>query len=159
MKFEFLQSQLGTSPTVVIPTLGLTLSERLPAKASDNALAIVETMNAPGFGPPLHRHPETEIFRVLEGKYLYEVDGKQSEASAGDLVCVPGGAAHTFVNISDKPSRQFVMILPAFDSLKFFTELGKVLEHGMVSMAALNEFGKPWEMEFLGPPLSARSRV
>jgi hypothetical protein len=30
----------------------------------------MEQVNAPGFGPPLHRHNEAEIFRVLEGVYL-----------------------------------------------------------------------------------------
>ena len=29
-------------------------------------------MNAPGKGPPRHRHHEAEIFRVIEGRYLYD---------------------------------------------------------------------------------------
>jgi hypothetical protein len=43
-------------------------------------LTAIETENAPGYGPPLHRHRETEIFYVLEGHYLFEVDGARFEA-------------------------------------------------------------------------------
>ncbi len=104
--------------------------------------------------PPLHRHTETEVFRVLEGRYLYEVNGSRFEASAGDVVSVPGGAAHTFMNITDQPARQLVMMVPAMDAKAFFLGLAEVLAHGRPDLATLNAFGKPWTVEFLGPPLT-----
>jgi gentisate 1,2-dioxygenase len=58
----------------------------------------------PGFGTPLDRHGETEIFRVFEGRDLFQVVNERFEPGEGDIVSVPGGAAHAFVNISDKPS-------------------------------------------------------
>ena len=79
---------------------------------------------APGYGPPLHRHYETEVFRVLEGRYLYEVDGRRFNLAAGDLVSVPSGAAHAFTNVSDLPSRQLVLMLPAMDAVGFFSDWG-----------------------------------
>jgi quercetin dioxygenase-like cupin family protein len=96
----------------------------------------------PGFGPPLHRHGETEIFRVLEGRYLFEVNGRRFEAASGDTLSVPGGDAHAFVNLTDKPARQLVMILLAMDAARFFTELGQFLK-GKPDRDALNVFGKP----------------
>jgi quercetin dioxygenase-like cupin family protein len=62
---------------VKIPAIGLELAVRLPHDASGGALTVFETVNAPGFGLPLHRHTEAEVFRVMEGEYLYEVDGKR----------------------------------------------------------------------------------
>jgi uncharacterized cupin superfamily protein len=106
----------------------------------------------------LHRHRETEVFRVLEGRYLYEVNGRRFEAAAGDLVSVPGGDAHAFVNITDKPARQLVMMLPAMDAQRFFLGLGQILENGRPDGDALNAFGEHWGVEFLGPPLSAEGR-
>jgi uncharacterized cupin superfamily protein len=118
-----------------------------------------ETVNAPGFGPPLHRHHETEIFRVLEGNYLYEVDGQRFTAVTGDLISVPGGVAHTFVNTTHRPARQLVLMLPAMDAVAFFTGLGEIIVSGSPDRAALNAYGARWGVEFLGPPISAAAVI
>jgi quercetin dioxygenase-like cupin family protein len=153
MPFHFFRSADDNRPPLKIPALGLELTVRLPPETSDRALTILETVNAPGFGPPLHRHHETEIFRVLEGRYLFEVNGQRFEAGAGEVVSVPGGDAHGFVNISDKPSRQIVLMLPGMDAQKFFFDLNEVFTKGKRDMATLNAFGEPWGVEFLGPPI------
>lgn len=138
-----------------MPEIGLELRVRLPPEASDGAMTVIETLNAPGFGPPLHRHAETEVFRVLSGRYLFEMDGRRFIAEAGDVVSVPGGAAHAFVNLTDAPSRQLVMILPGLDAAGFFLGLGAVMRGGIPDRAALNAFGARWGVEFLEPPLRA----
>jgi quercetin dioxygenase-like cupin family protein len=138
---------------VRIPAIGLDLRVRLPPAASDEAMTIIETTNAPGFGPPLHRHAETEIFRVLSGRYLFEVDGRRFHAETGDVVTVPGGAAHAFVNVTDAPAQQYILILPGLDATAFFTELGEVMRNGVPDKALLNDFGARWGVEFLGPPI------
>ncbi len=79
-----------TAEPVRIPELGLELTVRLPSETLSGAMTVMETVNAGGFGPPLHRHREAEVFRVMEGAYLFEVDGNRFEAQAGDVVCVPG---------------------------------------------------------------------
>jgi quercetin dioxygenase-like cupin family protein len=139
---------------IKIPELGLELTIRLPTQALSGAMTLMETVNAAGFGPPLHRHREAEVFRVMEGLYLFEVDGSRFQAQAGDVVCVPRGAAHAFLNLSDTPSRQVVMMLPAMDAERFFLELAAVLASPHSDRAALNAFGVPWAVEFLGPPLT-----
>ncbi|MDI7865139.1 cupin domain-containing protein [Rhizobiaceae bacterium n13] len=154
MAFSFLRSR-GEEPPVSVPAIGLELFVRLPPAASGTAMTVIETINAPGFGPPRHRHNETEVFRVLEGRYLYEVDGSQFYAEIGDLVSIPGGAAHGFVNVTDRPARQLIMILPGLDARTFFTELGSVMKDGVPDTGMLNAFGRKWGVEFLGPPLHA----
>ena len=154
MAFEFSLSHVGESK-LEIPAMGLELSVRLSNSVSGGALTVLETVNAVGTGPPLHRHRETEVFRVLEGEYLYEVDGRRFRAVTGDVVSVPGGAAHTFTNASGSAARQLVMMLPAMDALRFFTGLGELMAGGRPDMATLNAFGAPWSVEFLGPPIHA----
>jgi len=156
MPFQFFHSTAHDLSLVKIPAIGLELAVRLPPEASGDALTVIETMNAPGFGPPLHRHRETEVFRILEGRYLFEVDGRRFEAGASEVVSVPGGAAHTFVNITDKPAHQLIMILPAMDAQSFFLGLGDIMAKGKPDQQTLNEFGKAWGVEFLGPPLSVK---
>ena len=154
MPFTFWRSRGGEAP-IAIPAIGLDLFLRLPPAASGGALTVIETVNAPGFGPPRHRHREAEVFRVLEGRYLYEVDGRRFHADTGDVVSVPGGAEHAFVNASDRPARQLVAIVPGLDAEAFFTGLGAVMKDGVPDAAALNAFGARWHVEFLGPPLHA----
>jgi hypothetical protein len=61
MAFEFWQSRRDETP-ISIPAIGLNLFVRMPAGMSGGAMTVIETVNAPGFGPPRHRHPEAEIF-------------------------------------------------------------------------------------------------
>src|SRR5215475_7130223 len=123
MAFQFFQSPAAEANPLKIPALGLDLTVRVPPNMTGGELTWLETVNAPGFGPPLHRHRETEIFRVLEGCYRFQVDNNQFEARAGDVVSVPGGAAHAFVNITDEPARQLVLVLPPMHARKCFAGL------------------------------------
>ena len=150
MTLSFWRSR-GDEAPIAIPAIGLDLFVRLPPASNDCAVTVFETINAPGFGPPRHRHNEVEVFRVLEGCYLYEVDGKRFQADVGDLVSVPGGAEHGFVNITTRPARQLVMILPGLDAGDFFTELGGVVKDDIPDQQALNDFGHRWNVEFLAP--------
>jgi quercetin dioxygenase-like cupin family protein len=152
MSFSFLHSR-ADEPSIEVPAIGLTLRVPLPPQSSDGAVTAIETINLPGFGPPLHRHHETEIFRVLEGRYLFECDGRRLIAGTGDVVTIPGGAAHAFVNITDRPARQFILIVPGLDAVAFFTGLAGVMKNGMPDKDLLAAFGEKWGVEFLGPPL------
>ena len=62
----------------------------------------------PGAGPSLHRHPYPEVFITQEGTATFFVgeDGKERETGAGEIVVVPAGEWHGFVNSGDGPLRQ-----------------------------------------------------
>ena len=148
----------ATETPIKIPAIGLELFVRLPPAASAGEFCFIDTINGPGKGPPLHRHREAEIFRVIEGRYLYQVDGRRFFAEVGDVVSVPGGAAHGFVNVTDAPARQFILITPALDAAAFFTELAATMRDGLPDRDALNAFGEKWAVEFLGPPLDPHAQ-
>jgi len=152
MNISFLHSS-GAEAPIKIPAIGLDLFVRMPPSASGGEFCFIETINAPGAGPPRHRHREAEIFRVLEGRYLYEMEGRRFYAEAGDVVSIPGGSEHGFVNVTDKPARQYILMAPALDAATFFTELAATMRDGIPDKALLNAFGVKWCVEFLGPPL------
>jgi mannose-6-phosphate isomerase-like protein (cupin superfamily) len=52
----------------------------------------------PGSGPKLHRHPYEEVFVVQEGSVTFTAGGDVIEASGGQVVVVPTGVPHKFVN-------------------------------------------------------------
>jgi quercetin dioxygenase-like cupin family protein len=151
--FSVVQSKAQEAP-IAIPAMGLDLFVRMPPAASGGLMSIIETINAPGKGPPRHRHPETEIFRVLEGRYLYELAGRRFYAEAGDVVSIPGNVEHGFVNVTDRPARQYIVITPALDAAAFFTGLADVMRNGIPDPDILNAFGRQWQVDFLGPPVS-----
>ena len=66
----------------------------------------------PGAGPALHRHPYEETFIVDEGRARFTVEGALLDAEAGELVVVPAGAVHGFVNSGDAVLR-LVSIQPS----------------------------------------------
>jgi mannose-6-phosphate isomerase-like protein (cupin superfamily) len=60
----------------------------------------------PGSGPALHKHPYEEIIIVQEGRGTFVLDDVESEVAGGEIVVIPAGAAHRFVNSGDGPLRQ-----------------------------------------------------
>ena len=143
---------------IKVPAIGLDLVVRVSPATTGGEFCFIDTINAPGFGPPRHRHTETEVFRVMEGRYLFEVDGEQFYAEEGHVVTVPGGAVHAFVNVTDKPARQYILIQPGLDAEGFFTGLAEVMRNGRPDTEALNAFAVKWQVEFFGPPLAVPVR-
>ncbi len=60
----------------------------------------------PGSGPRLHSHPYEEIIIVQEGRATYLVGSTTLEVKAVQIVIVPPGTPHKFVNSGEGPLRQ-----------------------------------------------------
>ena len=60
----------------------------------------------PGSGPKLHTHPYEEIFVVQEGRVTFTAGDDVIEAGGGQIVVVPAGAPHKFVNTGAGRLRQ-----------------------------------------------------
>ena len=56
------------------------------------------TDGPPESGPGLHRHPYAEVFVIHEGEVTFTVGEETIEAGAGQIVVVPAGVPHKFVN-------------------------------------------------------------
>ena len=52
----------------------------------------------PGGGPKLHRHPYEEVFVVQEGTATLTAGDEKVEVTGGQVVVVPAGVPHKFVN-------------------------------------------------------------
>ncbi len=60
----------------------------------------------PGSGPRLHTHPYAEVFVVQEGHATFTAGDATIEATAGQIVVVPAGVPHRFVNSGTEGLRQ-----------------------------------------------------
>jgi quercetin dioxygenase-like cupin family protein len=152
MSISFVHSK-GADAPIAIPAIGLDLFVRMAPAASSGAFSIIETVNAPRKGPPRHRHPEAEIFRVLEGRYLYEMDGRRFYAETRDVVSIPG-RGNTEVNVTEKPARQYIPIVPAHDAAGLLHGTRRVMRDGVPDKAALDRFGASggWNPRAAGEP-------
>ena len=56
---------------------------------------------APGRGPGPHRHPYDEVQFILEGRGLWNVNGEEFEAGAGDILIIKAGEVHSFKGIGE----------------------------------------------------------
>jgi len=52
----------------------------------------------PGEGPALHRHAYDEAFVIAEGTASFTIDGSEIEAGVGEVVIIPAGVPHAFIN-------------------------------------------------------------
>jgi mannose-6-phosphate isomerase-like protein (cupin superfamily) len=71
-----------------------------------------------GSGVKLHKHPYKEIFVIQEGSATFTVGAATLQAQAGQIIIVPAGTPHKFINTGDRPLRQ----VDIHTSRKFITE-------------------------------------
>lgn len=83
-----------TSPRGVIP--GRYLLEGRCYGLEHLSLVVGET--APGKGIALHRHEYEELFIVHAGEGTYIVGDDVVQAGPGDVVIIPSGVPHRFIN-------------------------------------------------------------
>ena len=70
------------------------------------SVSVIVVDAPPGSGPRLHRHPYEEVFVVQEGSATFTVGDEVIEARGGQVVVVPAGVKHKFVNSDTGRLRQ-----------------------------------------------------
>ena len=62
--------------------------------AYNDALMAVEVGFETGAVGSVHTHPHTQMSYVLSGRFLYSVEGEETELKPGDSIVVPSGLEH-----------------------------------------------------------------
>jgi len=87
---------------------------RVRGEQSGERVSIMENAVSPDFpGPRLHHHAFDELFVVLDGELTFQLGDQRLTRRAGELAFVPGGAHHTFANLSGAPARTLLACTPA----------------------------------------------
>jgi mannose-6-phosphate isomerase-like protein (cupin superfamily) len=89
-------------PHVFHPTAPEGGSPHFEGREHGAALSIILLDAGPGGGPRLHRHEYEEVFVVHAGTVSFRVGDAQLDARPGDVVVVPAGTPHGFVNSGDE---------------------------------------------------------
>ena len=152
-----------SAPVLVAAAEGLAIENPVggvmtfKATASDTAGAptAIETIAAPGEGPPLHVHVEDEVIYTLEGSFRVRLGDTIQQADPGSFVFIPAGTPHTWQNIGEKPARSFATITPAATALEEFFQRYAELPAGERGADAFSRIAAETRaFEVLGPPLA-----
>jgi len=87
-----------------LPFVGL--SHEFVGKEHGVANSIFFVTAPPGRKVRLHRHDYDEIIVVQGGRAMCIAGDEQREVKAGDIIPIPAGTPHGFMNIGDTPLRQ-----------------------------------------------------
>jgi mannose-6-phosphate isomerase-like protein (cupin superfamily) len=67
------------------------------------SVSLILDHSPPGQGPRLHHHPDEETWVVQAGTVRFTAGEDTLEAGPGDVVVVPPGLPHKFVNVGSEP--------------------------------------------------------
>ena len=144
----------GDGHSVENPVGGL-LTFVVTGDDSAGVVTVIETVAAPGEGPPLHVHEQDELIYLLEGRLRVQLGGDLKEADAGALVFIPREVQHTWQNVGETEARFVVTLMPAAPAFeRFFVRFGELpaSERGPEAFARLARETNAFEV--VGPPLS-----
>ena len=106
-------------------------------------------------GPPLHVHTrEDELFYVLEGELVFELDGERHTVRAGDTVYLRRGVVHTYQNFTTSDVQLLIATVPGMFS-RFFVEWSAATPLGafMPAPDQADALGTKYGITTLGPPM------
>jgi quercetin dioxygenase-like cupin family protein len=127
-----------------------------PGDWSDGKFSLVEVRVPLGRATPFHRDPSDETFYLLDGEMLFNIDGVEHTASAGDTVSLRQGVPHAFVAISDV-ARFLVLNTPGTHD-RYFRDGGEPATHDDFDAAPppnyerMEASNRKHGIEILGPP-------
>jgi quercetin dioxygenase-like cupin family protein len=125
------------------------------AESTAGAFSVVESIEPPGSGAPLHvHHAEAEAFYVLEGTLELTCGADTVTATAGDFVYTPPDVPHKYVVVGDETARVLLLFSrPGFES--FFAEGGTRVDAppaGPPDPAVFQRLVEKYDLELLEAP-------
>ena len=119
----------------------------VPKQLSENSFSW-HALLPPGTFVPPHIHPtQDEFLYVLEGRLDLILDGKETFATAGDLIRLPMKVMHGIFSKSDQPAKALFWVAP---TRKLFDLFQKI--HNVPDPAEVTRLSALHEVNFLPPP-------
>jgi quercetin dioxygenase-like cupin family protein len=150
--------QLVLAPTegrsVENPVGGI-LTFKTTSDQSGGSVTALETIAAPGEGPPLHVHDEDELIYTLEGSFRIKLGDTLCALPPRSFVFIPRGTPHAWQNIGTEPASFFATVMPAAVAFEeFFTRYAQLplTDRGLEAFTRLAAETKAFQV--VGPPLA-----
>jgi len=134
------------------PFMGVNPNDlKLSTKDTDGRLSAFYYLGIQKAGPSFHVHlAQDEAFFVLDGEYIFQLDNEKTVLKKGDLIFLPRGLPHTWIQKSDK-GELFYFLQPAGKMEEFFVAMTSL---GVGSTEQQREkIGKDSGIKNVGPGL------
>ncbi len=150
---------LGAADTRTAAPLNIVGEETLVKVSgadSDGLLAFFHLTAPPMSGPPRHVHTrEDEVFYVLQGELVFEIDGASHTVRQGGTVYLRRGVVHAYQNFTDSDAQLLIATTPG-DFAVFFEEMSAMTPAGgMPEMGPLLALHERYGLTIVGPPMTA----
>jgi quercetin dioxygenase-like cupin family protein len=138
---------------------------KLGSEQTEGHCCLIIDKVPPAANIPLHRHMGQEVFFILDGTLLIKTPESSFQVEVGDLVHIPEGAVHGYLNTSDHPATMLVLFLPSGQVEQFFQLVGEPMTSASSSSSlppaqpdpnALLEIMQKYHIELFPPSDVAR---
>ena len=123
---------------------------------SGGGLALFHLTVPPMSGPPLHVHSrEDEVFDVLDGELVFDIDGARRTVGPGGTAFLARGVPHRYQNFTDRDAHLLIVVTPG-GFHEFFLELSAATpaEGGLPPFDVLQRIDARHGITTLGPPMT-----
>jgi mannose-6-phosphate isomerase-like protein (cupin superfamily) len=127
---------------------------KVSSKDTGGAWTMFESPVSPQFGVPLHiHHHMEEWFFILEGEFLFEVDGGRHPITAGTSVLIPRGSPHRFKNTGTVTGRFIGLCQPAGLMEECVAALSRMTEADRSNAEKMKAVFAEYDVDVIGPAL------
>jgi quercetin dioxygenase-like cupin family protein len=131
---------------------GETVTFKAVSTDTDGAYTLIEVIDEPQSGPPLHLHRrEDESFYILEGTFAFQIGDLAETATAGWFMTAPKGVPHSYKNIGTTPAKMLTLFVPAGIE-NFFEDLSKLTAAGTLDIDSIVAVSAKQGIEVVPPP-------
>jgi mannose-6-phosphate isomerase-like protein (cupin superfamily) len=131
---------------------GETVTFKAVSTDTDGAYTLIEVIDQPQAGPPLHLHRrEDESFYILEGTFAFQIGDRALTATAGWFMTAPKGVPHSYKNIGTTPAKMLSLFVPAGIE-NFFEDLSKLTAAGTLDIDSIVAVSAKQGIEVVPPP-------
>jgi quercetin dioxygenase-like cupin family protein len=157
MALSGLRKHDNQTTSTVLNIFGDLVSIKVAGNETQGQYTVICGETPPLGGPPLHLHTtDAETFYIVEGTFLFELDGEVIHATSGDIVHIQPGVKHLYQNTGADFGKLLLVVAPAGLD-EFFIELDSLLKaHAEPPMPEIAALHAKFNMELLGPPMVAR---
>ncbi|MBO6514972.1 MAG: cupin domain-containing protein [Bacteroidia bacterium] len=128
---------------------GVRITGKVLSAQTNGDYSVIVTETPPNGGPPRHVHQnEDELFYVLKGKYEFRCGDTVIQAHEGDLVHLPKGIPHNFVNVDTVTGITMNTITPGgFE--QFFDDVAEMSKSTTLSRKQIDSIAGVYGVSFI----------
>ena len=109
---------------------GNTITVKIGGDRTSDTYSVFELSVPPNVGAGMHIDKDwDEFWHVMEGTFVFTLNGKKIELSSGGFAHGPKGIAHSFKNVGEATGKLVMVTMPS-GLEKFFKSIDEASLHG-----------------------------